>query len=109
MTPEQIIVVIMCYLGVIAGAALPYYRKRQDIENWDRKYTYVVIGACIMSAVTLDGVILQYAESVTAWNGLLMPLFTAFMTGFGFVAGTSEFMKIFVNVKARWIPVDEVK
>ncbi len=94
------IIAIACYTGVFAAAALPYFRKK-DIATWDRKYTYVVVFACILSAVTLETTILQYAESVTQFNGLLAPLLTAFMAGFGFQAGTAEAMKILEEMKNR--------
>ena len=105
MSIEQIVIAIACYIGVIAAAALPYFRKK-DIATWDHRYTYVVVLACIMSAVTLETTILQYAESVTQFNGLLTPLVTAFATGFGFVAGTSELMKIVEELKSRWIHIE---
>jgi len=106
MTPEQIVVALVCYLGVIAGAALPYYRKK-EIAAWDRKYTWVVLTACAMSAITLESTILQYASTVAFGGAILLPLFTAFMTGFGLTAGTSEAMKILQGMKDRWIPVKE--
>jgi hypothetical protein len=106
MSPEQIIIAIACYIGVFAAAALPYIRKT-DIATWDHRYTAVVALACIMSAITLESTILQYASTVNQFNGLLAPLFTAFMAGFGFQAGTAEAMKILQEMKTRWAPVKE--
>ena len=101
MTAIQVAVAVICYLGVIAGAFLPYYRKKNDISHWDMKYTWVVAAACVESALALESAILDYAASVTQWDGLLVPAFTAFMTGFGMVSGTSEAMKLLRNLGAK--------
>lgn len=106
MTPEQILIAIVCYIGVIAGAALPYYRKK-EIAVWDHKYTWVVVVACTMSAITLESTVLEYARNVVFGDAILMPLFMAFMAGFGFVTGTSEAMKLLEGLKARWLPAKE--
>lgn len=107
MTAEQIVVALVCYLGVIAGAVLPYYRKRTNVSKWDMKYTWVVVLASAMSLITLESTVLQYAAGVTFGGAILIPLFTAFLTGFGFVAGTSEAMKILQGMKDRWTAPEE--